>query len=111
MRAGAKDRLIDIQVKSSAKGPTGEMVETWADVRTGIHAQKMEGPKVIERYAANQLTASVDMIFRVGYWPSYDLVKPGTHRIVFEGRALNVLGAFEIGRKKGVEIAVTGRTE
>lgn len=110
MRAGVKQRVVTLQLKTLTQDTTGHPVETWGDVRT-LRAQKLEGPKVSERYASFQLAASVLMIFRVGYWPAYDTIRPNTHRLLFEGRPLDIAGTFEIGRKKGVEIVCQGRTE
>lgn len=111
MRAGVKQRIVTLQVKTAPQDATGHPVETWSDVRT-LRAQRMEGARVTERYASFQLAASIQVVFRVGYFPTFATVKPDTHRLVDEnGVPLNILGLFEIGRKKGVEILCAGRTE
>jgi SPP1 family predicted phage head-tail adaptor len=110
MRAGARDRLIVIQVKTVARDGVGEAVESWANLRT-VWAQRMEGSAVTERFAAQQRFAEVTTIFRVGYWPAYADISVDTHRVMYESRPYNILGAIEIGRKDGVELVCVARGE
>lgn len=110
MRAGVKDRRITLETKTVSRNGVGDEVETWATVST-LWAQRVEGSKVAERFAANQTFATVTTIFKVGYWPAYGLISPDTHRIVFDARIYNILGALEIGRKDGVELLCVARGE
>ena len=71
----------------------------------------MEGPKVAERFAAQQQYATVSHVFRIGYFPWYASIRPDTHRLTFEGRVFNILGAIELGRKEGVELVCAARAE
>lgn len=110
MRAGQLDRRVNLEVKTVARNSLGEPIETWSVVRT-LWAHRAEGSKVAERFAANQTYASVTTVFRVGYFPTLTTVTVDTHRIVFNGRVYNIVGAIEIGRKEGVELLCAARAE
>lgn len=110
MRAGVLDRLVTLEAKTVARDTLGQPIETWAVVRK-LHAQRVEGSRVAERFGANQTYATVTTIFRVGYFPALDTVTVDTHRLVYKGRLFNIHGAIELGRKNGVELLCSARAE
>ena len=110
MRAGRLDRNILLQEKTVTQNSDGQPVETWATIRA-IHAQQQSGAKVAERFANNQLFATVTTVFRCGFWPAFAEIRPDTHRILYRSVIHNIQGAIEIGRKDGVEILCDARGE
>lgn len=110
MRAGLLNRRVNLEVKSVVRDTLGQAIETWSVLRT-LWAQRMEGSRVAERFAANQTYASVTTIFRTGYFPALTTIKPDTHRLVFGGRTYDIHGALELGRKEGVELLCSARGE
>ena len=110
MRAGQLDRRVNLEVKTTSRDSLGQPIETWSVVRT-LWAHRAEGSKVAERFGANQTYAMVTTVFRVGYFPALTTIAPDTHRLVFNGRAYNIHGVVEIGRKQGVELLCSARGE
>lgn len=110
MRAGALDRRINLEVKTTARDAVGQPIETWSVARR-LWAQRVEGSKVAERFGANQTYAMVTTVFKVGYFPALTTVTVDTHRIVFGGKIYNIHGAVEVGRKEGVELLCSARGE
>lgn len=110
MRAGPKDRRINLEVKTSGRDAVGGATDTWSPVRQ-LWAQRQEGSVVAERFANQQTYATVTTVFKTGYFPAYRDISPDTHRIVFDGRIYNIMGALELGRKDGVELLCVARGE
>ena len=110
MRAGLKRYVVQLQAKTVSRDGVGQPIETWTPVGT-LRAQRMAGPKVAERFAANQTFATVTVVYRVGYWPTFDTVKPDTHRIVHKGVTYDIQGVQEIGAHEGVELLCSARGE
>lgn len=103
MQAGKKDRRITIEQVTRARGTTGEPVETWTTFRE-CWAQRLEGSKVVERFATNQKYATVTTVFRIGYFPTYATITTDDHRVSFEDRLYDIQGVVELGRKDGIEL-------
>lgn len=108
MRAGVKDRRINVEQVSRTRSDTGQPVETWSVFRT-CWAQRVEGSRVSERFAGNQQYATVTTIFRVGYFPNYTAITTDDHRVMFEGRLYDIQGVVELGRKDGIELLCSAR--
>ncbi len=99
MRAGAMDRLIELQRRSlAAANVHGERVESWTTYST-VWAEKLEGGGR-EAFVAQTTYASTDMRFRIRH--RTDVVV--TDRVLFDGRGFDILGINEIGRREGLEL-------
>lgn len=99
------DKRITLKNKTVAGNSYGEPVETWVDMAT-IWAEKKE-IRGAERYAAQQLVASVDSIFRIWYRTD---VTPAL-RLVCEDKEYDITGVLEIGCREGLEIYASARAE
>lgn len=111
LEAGKLDRRVRLQVETSAalpaEGSSGEATTSWNDLAT-VWAQK-QPLRVSETYQAQQRVAGVDVIFRIR-WRSD--VPPDHCRVIDEdGRAFDILGVQEIGRREGLELLARGRGE
>ncbi len=109
MRGGDLDRRVRIETKTTARGATGQAVDTWSLLRT-VWAKREMG-RVFESFTAQQQFATAEAVFRVRYFPSAANMQPDTHRLVDGERTYNILGAVELGRKEGVQIVCIGRGE
>lgn len=99
-----------MQRKTVARDGVGEPIETWGDVVT-LWAQRSEGSKVAERFAANQTYAMVTTVFNVGFFPAFAEISVETHRLMYEGKPYDIHGAIELGRKRGVQLLCSARGE
>ncbi len=103
MMAGRLDRKLTLQKPTTTTDEYGEKQFTWnnyRDVWAGI--QKQSGREMFE---AGKL-AEVDMVFKIRYLSEID----ETWRIQYDGKDFDITHIKELGRKDGLEIAVTART-
>lgn len=99
MRAGKLDRLIAIQVETrTGTTPAGAPIMSWTDFAT-VRAQIIEASteEYLRAYGEGGNTA---IIFRLR-WLNGVTVE---HRVVYEGKHLNIRETKEIGRRKGLEL-------
>lgn len=108
MRAGKKDKRIQIQILSTAKSSFGSSAETWG-VFKNVWAQVsyLQGD---ERFAAAEVTATVDITFKIDYIAAL-LVPLATknYRIKYNGNLYNIIYAAEVGRREALEITAKAR--
>lgn len=98
MRAGTLDRTITIQAFSSTVDDYGTPVETWADFAT-VRAALIQAST--EEYLRGYgETDTLVVIFRIRWLDGVT----AQHRIVYEGRNLNIREVKEIGRRQGLEL-------
>jgi SPP1 family predicted phage head-tail adaptor len=109
VRTGRLDRQITLQSVSVVQDDLGQPIETWTNVAT-VWAER-ESQSATKRFAAQQRFAEVDIVWRIRWYPWAPDVRPDTHRVVYQGRPFNVLGAVELGRKEGLHIATKARAE
>ena len=109
--AGPMDREVMVQVKTPSRGAAGGEEFTWSNVQL-IWMSKRD-VRANERIAANQKMAEVDAVFRARWSPLMDELdfRPDTHRLVYDGRAYEVHGTTELGRRDSVEIMCAARAE
>lgn len=98
MRAGKLDRRITIQADSSTVNEYGVPVEAWSDFAT-VPAQIIQ-TSTEEYLRAYGETDSLAMIFRIRWLAGVTT----NHRVVYEGKNLNIRETKEIGRRKGWEL-------
>jgi len=108
MNAGSLDRRIKIeQPKQEQDSRTGQLktptwlpfAEVWAR-----RSPAMGG----ERFLADQRIAEADTIFRVRYLRG---VLPTMRVVDADGRAYDIKGTQEVGRREGLDILAKARTE
>lgn len=105
-RAGAMDRLITIQSKSTSQDSYGEPIETWSDYTT-VWAQRRD-LRGNEFFAGQQLSAQVNTVFKIRYQSG---ITPYSHRISYDGLVYDILGVIELGRREALELMVKARVE
>ncbi len=99
MRAGRKDRRIDIQIRSTSTSNTGAKVESWTLYRE-VWAQvtPMDGR---EMFSADQITSEVDTEFKIDY---IGALKPATFRIKYVGKIYDIRYVAEVGRREAMTV-------
>ncbi|QIB32684.1 head-tail adaptor protein [Ancylobacter pratisalsi] len=102
MRAGALDRVIIVQrsVRIGDDGAGNEILE-WRDFAT-MWAQKIEGEAAPVVLAAGFEEKEV-IVFRGRFIAGIGVFD----RVLYEGAAFEVVGADEIGRRRGLELRCT----
>jgi SPP1 family predicted phage head-tail adaptor len=105
MEPGERDRIVIIQKMTDGKGTSGfptEAPSTLAAVP--MRKADMNGS---ERYQAEQLSAPFNTRWEMGYRADMDpeLVDVAkTRRLVYQGRAYDIVEAHMIGRREGIEL-------
>lgn len=108
MRAGPIDRRIDIQAATITKNDHHEEIATWSTVRT-VRAQKIDD-RGQERFSAPRFVGKQACVFKIRWSDAVKIVTT-LHRVVFDGRAHDIVGVRELGRREGIEIECTVRSE
>ena len=98
MRAGRLDREITIQAFSSTVDEYGTPVEAWNDFAT-VRAQIIQ-TSTEEALRAYGETDALAVVFRIRWLAGVTT----DHRVVYEGKNLNIRETKEIGRRKGLEL-------
>lgn len=98
MRAGAMDRVIEIQRASESVNNLGQVVAVWNAIAT-MRAQKIEAStaEFMRAFGASTETA---IVFRTRFLEGVTLAD----RVSYEGSAFNLVEVKEIGRRKGLEL-------
>ncbi len=98
MRAGDLDRLITIEQPTESVDAYGAPTQTWATLAQ-VWAQ-VKPVRGSEYFAAQQMNARVDAVFRVRY--RTDLTTK--MRISYNSETYDIQGIIEIGRREGLEL-------
>lgn len=101
--------LVEKRTRGRVPGGNGEEVDTWAPAWRDsdnrpiyLYAEKLEG-RALERFAAAQTVATVTAAFKFAWAPA-NQIDPATHRLVYDGRTLDIAGAVEVGERQGVHV-------
>lgn len=108
MRAGRLDRRITISRRVETLSDSGSPVVTWTEVATVWASVKFD--RGSERFAIQQVVGQGVVTFSIRW---SDAVKEVStlHRITFDGRAYDIRDVRELGRREGIELDATVRTE
>jgi SPP1 family predicted phage head-tail adaptor len=98
MRAGKLDRTLTLQRLTRAVSPAGTVSEAWADFAT-VRAELVSSA-VTEAAAGFGEADNSALVFRIRY--RRDLTTE--HRVIYEGRALDLTGILELGRRRALEL-------
>lgn len=101
MRAGRRDRLIEIQASYVVRDDAGEQIVVWATTASEW-AEKVENHGA-ERFAAQQLAGAAVRSFRF-LWNDATKTITVLDRIMYEGRPFDILDVREIGYHEGIEV-------
>ena len=109
MRAGVKDRRVDLQVLTITQSATGAPSESWALFRT-IWAQLTYLPATArlagdEKFSADQIAAEIWTIFKINYIPN---LTPKSYRLVYNGTVFDIRHVVEVGRREALELRCVG---
>lgn len=100
MRAGRKDKRIEIQALTEGKGDYGADTETWTLYKEVWAIMIPIGGR--EPYVSNQFTSELDTLFRIDYISG---ISPKTYRIKYKGLVYDIYSVLEIeGRNQTLEI-------
>ena len=107
MEPGERDWVITIQQLDTPDDvdDSGAPIENWVDL-VDMPAAKFD-VRGMERFAAQQLSASYDVKWEINYRLDMDpeLVDIAKHRrVVHRGRVYDIVGATMLGRREGVEL-------
>lgn len=109
MRAGARDRRIELQQRTLTQSASGEAVESWTSLGR-LWASKRD-MRAGERWEAQQVVADIETVWVINWFPGWDTIRPDTHRLLYYDRVYEIHGLREIGRHEGIEIATSARGE
>ncbi len=103
--SGLRDRLVTIQTLTDGVGSSSFPTESWATLRTEW-AEKVD-VRGRERLMNGQNASSFDTRWTLGYSAEMDpeLVDvTKARRLVWQGRAYDIVSAAMIGRREGIEL-------
>ncbi|WP_020187102.1 head-tail adaptor protein [Methylopila sp. 73B] len=104
MRAGALRERLTIQCLAGVvTNDLGETAEQWETVKA-MRGQLVE-QTASESVEASGVAAVTSLVFRMRFLPGLTVA----HRIVHEGRTLDVVEIKELGRRGGHEVRCTVR--
>jgi SPP1 family predicted phage head-tail adaptor len=98
MRSGKLDRTIIIQTAAAAVDEYGTPTVTWTDLATA-RAQLIQASTEEFLRGYGEIDA-LAVIFRTRWLDGVT----AAHRVVYEGRNLNIREVKEIGRRRGLEL-------
>jgi SPP1 family predicted phage head-tail adaptor len=108
MFAGKLDRRITLQRATFAQDATGQQVPSWADLAT-VWAAKLNVSDG-ERMAASEVAAQIDLRFQIR-WSTDVADLNAKDRVIFEGLTFDIAGTKELGRREGIEISASARSD
>lgn len=108
MRAGALDRWLTLQKRTVADNALGEEAETFVDLAT-VKASKTDVSDA-EKVRAQQVGAEITTRFQIRWSVNWSDLNP-KDRVTCDGRAYEVTGVKEIGRRDGIEITACARAD
>lgn len=106
--AGPLDRRITIQRQDVSQSESGAEVVRWVDVAT-VYAKKKETAGY-ERFASAQFVGRAAKQFLIR-WSSEVAGITTKHRVIFDGREHDIVDVREVGRREGIELDCTVRSE
>lgn len=108
MRAGNLDRSIIIQAKTPTQNAFGEPVDVWAKIHTDDTIPARIVPmRGSESFTARQVVGKAVVTFRIRYRADVTTL----NRIVYDGRDYDIHDVREVGRREGLEIDASARSE
>ena len=112
MRAGARDQLVQLQVKTSQIVASGGIEDTWLDLGPMEWAQVVQQVPGInsEQLYSGQLRATATYKVII---PFYDGLSPAAHRVMWLGNVLDIHAVDSTqngGRRETVLVCQQGLT-
>lgn len=112
LNAGELDREVTIQALTDSIGASGFPVETWATLDTVWMARRdMRG---YETLRMNTLAGAVETVWTLQYRADMDpetVDVAKTRRLLYAGRAYDIVYAAQVGRQEGIELSTIVSTK
>ena len=108
MRAGSLDRRITIERATESRDAFNSIVKAWATLTT-VWASKQE-TRDTERVASQEVGAEITTRFQIRWSSTVSDVNP-KDRVIFDGRTYDIVGVKEIGRREGLELSASARSD
>lgn len=108
MEAGKLDRRIQILRASKTTNSLNEEIETWP-VLTTVWAAKRDVSDG-ERMRAQEVEAEITTRFTLRWSSAVADVNP-KDRVLYAGKTYDIFSVKEIGRRDGIEITATARSD
>lgn len=108
MQAGKLDRRVTLRRFTTSKDAFNADVPTWGDLAT-VWASK-DDVSDAERNRAAQVGASVTTRFQIRYSDAVADLGP-KDQLICEGRTYAISAVKELGRRSGLEITASARTD
>ena len=108
MKAGDLDRRLTLRRATVTTNSLNELVSNWSDLAT-VWASKKDVSDG-ERVRAQEVGSSITTRFQVR-WSTVTASLTPKDRLVCEDREYEITGVKEIGRRVGLEITATARTD
>jgi hypothetical protein len=111
MDPGARDRAVIVEQLVPSIGPSRFPVEDWTVLAPIVWMSKRHITGT-ERQTMDQKTAPFEDVWETAYRADLDpeLVDvPKTRRLVYQGRAFDIIDANQIGRREGVQLMTRAR--
>lgn len=106
LEPGERDWIVEIQQVTDDVDDSGAPLETWTTLVAHMPAAKYD-VRGMERFAAQQLSASYDTRWHINYRLDMDpelLDVAKVRRLVHQGRVYDIVAASMIGRREAVEL-------
>lgn len=108
MRAGELNRSIVIQAATTTQNGFGEPVETWAKIHTADTLPAAIKPeRGGERFTAQQVVGKAVITFKIRWRTDVTTI----NRIVYDGRDWDIHDVRPLGKREGLEIDASARSE
>ena len=105
MIIGLLDRRVKIQALTTAADGAGQPVETWSDIATvWARVRPFRGG---ERFLARQVVGQAVTTFEIRHRAGVTIL----NRLVYAGRSWDIHDVREVGRREGLELDATARSE
>ena len=102
---GFLDRRVTIQVNAPTLDGAGQEVEVWSTVATvWMRVKPQRGG---ERFQAHQVMGKAVTTFQARHRTDVSVL----NRLVYDGKDWDIHDVREMGRKRGIEIDATARSE
>lgn len=102
IRSGKLDRQITLERLTETVAPSGSVSKAWAEIAT-VRAEIVQ--QTADEYLAGYGAAeSGNIVFRIRYLPGITTAD----RVMYDGAAYDLDQIAELGRRRGLELRVTG---
>lgn len=113
LEPGERDRIVTIQQLTEGVDDSGAPLETWTTLVSTMPAAKYD-IHGREMFHANQLSARYDTRWEMNWRTDMDpdtIDVPKKRRLLYKGRAHDIVSASEIGRRDGLELLTLASTK